>query len=92
MGRVSHALRRCSRGSLEDPRGGGLSPLPSVRARLLSEALQKPRGRASTGALITSVRVYVALWIRRAFFRAGLAVAWAKTASRINSALARSDR
>jgi hypothetical protein len=28
----------------------------------------------STGALITSVRDYVALWIRRTFFRAELAV------------------
>ena len=45
MGRVPHALRRCSRYSLEDTREAGLSPLPSTRARLLSEVLQKRRGR-----------------------------------------------
>jgi len=44
MGRVSHAPRRCSRYSLEDHRGACLSPRPSSRGRLLSEALQKRRG------------------------------------------------
>jgi len=42
-------------------------------ARPVSEALKKRRGRFH-GALITSVRDYVALWIRRPFFRAELAV------------------
>ena len=52
-------------GSLDCPQSAGV-----FLAKLSRSLVAAP-----TGALITSVRDYVALWIRRLFSRAGLAMA-----------------